>query len=67
MANTSGDSGIKTTVTTRLPVFGGSMAASTTTADYGVATNTSARPDTRNPLAPLYTNPPSAASDPGSA
>ena len=77
MANKTGDSGINTTVTTRLAVFATGMpAAAVGTAigatspaagtDYGVATATSARPDVCDPPTGT-TNPPSAAVDIGSA
>ena len=67
MAIITGDSGTASIPTSRADVFAAGMPASHTT-DYGNGgTATSARPDTCNPYSLLYTNPPSAPADPGSA
>ena len=67
----TGDSGTKSIPTARAYVFGAGMPASTTAADYGVATSTSARANVWQPAgvdnsAVAVTNPPSATSDIGS-
>ncbi len=61
----TGDSGVAVLPTARAPVFDLGMPAATTgTADTGIATSTAARPTTRNPLSGV--NPPQATVDLGS-